>query len=45
MQGKCARINLSQAAFGVILKKESQVAFCKHFKFQNRRFGAFEAGY
>jgi hypothetical protein len=33
LQGKCARINLSQAAF------------CTHFQSQNRRFRVFETGY
>jgi hypothetical protein len=43
LQGKRERINLSQAASGMILK-ESQAAFCKHFQCKNRRFRLFEAG-
>jgi hypothetical protein len=39
LHGKCARINLSPAALGVILP-----AFCKHFQFQNSSFWVFEAG-
>jgi hypothetical protein len=38
LQGKCARINLSQAADFT----ESQAASYKHFQYQNRRFKVFE---
>ncbi len=43
LQGKCARINFSQAASGIFT--ESQAAFCKHFQCQNRHFRVFEVGY
>ncbi len=43
LQGKCARINCSQAASGLFT--ESQAAFCKHFQCQNRHFRVFEVGY
>jgi hypothetical protein len=39
LQGKCARIDLSPVALGIILP-----AFCKHFQLQNRSFRVFEAG-
>jgi hypothetical protein len=45
LQGKCAKINLSQAASGMIWFYESQAAFCKHFQFQNRCIRVFEACY
>ncbi len=45
LQGKCARINLSPAAFGYILHNHSQVASCKHLQCQNRRCKVFEAVY
>jgi hypothetical protein len=44
LQGKCARINLSQGASGMIFK-ESKAASCKHFQCQNPCFRVFEAGY
>jgi hypothetical protein len=40
LQGKCARINLSQYYFA-----ESQAASCTHFLYQNCRFRVFEAVY
>ncbi len=45
LQGKCAKINLSQAASGTYDFTESQAASCRHFQSQNRRFRVFEAGY
>jgi hypothetical protein len=44
LRGKCARINLSQAASSKILPK-SQAASCMHFQSQYRLFGVFEVGY
>jgi hypothetical protein len=41
LQGKCARIYLSQAASGMILP----AALCKHFQSKNQRFRVFEADY
>jgi hypothetical protein len=38
LQGKCAGINLSQAACGGVIS-------CNHFQFQNLRFRFFEVGY
>ncbi len=42
LQGKCARINLSQAAYGRILQNHMRLPVCKC---QNRPFRIFEAGY
>jgi len=42
LQGKSARINLSQAASGYVFA-ESKAYSCKHFHCQNRRLRVFEA--
>jgi hypothetical protein len=39
--GTCTRMNLSQAASGIL----SQPASCMYFQHQNRRSRVFEAGY
>ncbi len=44
LQGKCARINLSQAASGMILQNHRRLPV-SIFQCQNRCFRAFEAGY
>jgi hypothetical protein len=44
LQGKCAKINLTQAVYGIYLT-ESQAASCKHLQCQNCRFRAIGAGY
>jgi hypothetical protein len=40
LQGNCSRINLSQAASGMILQNRRQ-----HFPCQNHRYGVCKAGY
>ncbi len=44
MQGKCARIILSQAAFGMILQNHRRLPVSIFSACQNRRFRVFEAG-
>jgi hypothetical protein len=44
MQGKCARIILSQAAFGMILQNHRRLPVSIFSACQNRRFRVFGAG-